>query len=333
MASITDTARISLDIQCLTIEPTRYVPDLKEDVCAGLLNRPRSLPPKYFYDARGSELFNRICDTPEYYPTRTEDALLQQAGSAIISQTRPDYIIELGSGNSNKTKKLFNACEQQTHVCAYAPFDICRPVLEAAAGELKENYRWLEVEPLLGDYHAGLGNLPRYDGVKLYLFLGSNIGNFIPKDARAFISEIKDQMKPGDYLLLGADRIKPPSVLNAAYNDSQGVTALFNLNVLRVLNRELEADFHIDNFTHEAIYNERLNRIEMYLASKTPQEVAIDKINEKIRLEMGEKILTELSYKFHPDELEAMFSDLGFNIIQHFEPDNRYFSLVLARLK
>ena len=331
MDTIVDVARNPSDIQCITIAPTRHVPDLEEDARAGLAERPRSLPPKYFYDERGAGLFNRICDTPEYYLSRTEDALLQRCGGDIIAQTRPDYIIELGSGNSKKTKNLFDACEQQGHTCVYAPFDICEPALKEAAGKLQEYYRWLEVRPLLGDYHAGLGDIPRYRGVKMYLFLGGTIGNFTHREARSFIGDISNRMEPGDFLLLGADRIKDPALLDAAYNDAQGVTALFNLNVLRVLNRELVADFLTDNFTHEAIYNKELNRIEMYLVSRVRQEVALSKINVKFRLERGEKILTELSYKFHFDELETMLTDLGLNVIRHFEPDNRYFSVILAQ--
>ena len=331
MDTTVDVTPISSDIQCIEITPTRHVPDLEEDARAGLADRPRSLPPKYFYDERGAALFDRICDTPEYYLTRTEDALLQQHGSDIIAQARPDYMIELGSGSSKKTRNLFDACEQQARTCVYAPFDICEPALKEAAGKLQDNYRWLDVRPLLGDYHAGLGNIPHYRGVKMYLFLGGTIGNFTPPEASAFIKDISERMEPGDYLLLGADRVKSPAVLNAAYNDAQGVTALFNLNVLQVLNRELAADFQSGNFAHEAIYNRELNRIEMYLISRRRQEVAIGKINMKFKLEADEKILTELSYKFHFDKLETMLAEQGLNVIRHFEPDNRYYSLLLAQ--
>ena len=331
MATVTALSRCSGVGQCISIVPARHVPDLAEDARAGLLERPRSLPPKYFYDAHGIGLFNRICATPEYYPTRTEEALLKRFGDEIIALARPGYLVELGSGSSTKTVHLFNACEQQGHTCVYAPFDICEPALVEAAGNLREAHPWLDVRPLLGDYHAGLANLPRYPGAGMYLFLGGTIGNFTPPQVRAFIGDIRDRMAPGDFLLLGADRVKDDAVLDAAYNDALGITALFNLNVLAVLNRALGADFVTDNFAHLAVYNNELNRIEMYLVSRLRQEISLGKLNERITLERGEQILTELSYKFYYDELEALLEDFGFDIVRHFEPDNRYFSLVLAQ--
>ena len=316
---------------CVAVAPGRVVPGLAEDAREGLLERPRSLPPKYFYDERGAELFNRICETPEYYLTRTEDALLRQCGGEIIALARPDCLIEFGSGSSRKTANLFDACERQGRACVYSPFDICEPALLDAAGELQSRYPWLEVRPLLGDYHAGLEHLPDFAGVKLFLFLGSTIGNFTPAEARAFICGIRQCMAPGDFLLLGADRVKDPAVLHAAYNDAQGITALFNLNVLQVLNRELGANLRADNFAHLAVYNNESNRIEMYLVSRSDQEITLGGLDAGFRLECGEKILTELSYKFYFDELETLLQQSGLEIIRHFEPDNRWFSLVLAQ--
>ena len=331
MATMTGSGGYSGAVRCVAVAPAWHVPDLVEDARAGLLEPPRSLPPKYFYDAHGAALFDRICDTPEYYPTRTEDALLRQYGDEIIALTRPDFLIELGSGSSKKTANLFDACERQGHSCVYAPFDICEPVLVEAAGELQAAYPWLKVRPLLGDYHAGLANLPHYPGARLFMFLGGTIGNFTPPEVRAFIADIRRRMQPGDFLLLGADRIKDNDVLHAAYNDARGITAEFNLNVLQVLNRELEADFRADNFAHLAVYNNELHRIEMYLVSGLRQEITLGRLDLRIRLERGEQILTELSYKFDHDELETLLEEFGLGIIRHFEPDNRYFSLVLAQ--
>lgn len=331
MATITAHGGFSGAVQCVSVAPARHVPGLAEDARAGLLERPRSLPPKYFYDAHGAGLFNRICETPEYYPTRTEEALLQRFSGEIIALARPGYLVELGSGSSKKTANLFNACEQLDHTCVYAPFDICEPVLIEAAGKLREDFQWLDVRPLLGDYHAGLANLPRFRGAGMYLFLGGTIGNFTPPEVRSFIGDIRARMVPGDFLLLGADRVKDAGVLHDAYNDAQGVTALFNLNVLQVLNRELGADFVTDNFAHLAVYNNELNRIEMYLVSRLRQEISLGKLNERFTLERGEKILTELSYKFYFDELESLLEEFGLHVMRHFEPDNRYFSLVLAQ--
>ena len=331
MDTIVNPARYSGVVRCVPVAPARQVPGLAEDARKGLAEPPRSLPPKYFYDERGAALFNRICETPEYYLTRTEEALLRQCGAEIIALARPDYLIEPGSGSSRKTASLFDACERQGRTCLYAPFDICEPALTEAAGKLQSGYRWLDVRPLLGDYHAGLEHLPDFAGVKMFLFLGSTIGNFTPGEARAFLGDIRRRMEPGDFLLLGADRVKDPAVLDAAYNDAQGITALFNLNVLRVLNRELGADFHEDNFAHRAVYNNELNRIEMYLVSRLDQEVTLGGLDVSFRLERGERILTELSYKFCFDELETLLQESGLEVMRHFEPDNRYFSLVLAR--
>ena len=331
MDTITRFSQHPSAVRCIPVAPARHVPGLADDVREGLLEPPRSLSPKYFYDERGAALFNRICETSEYYLTRTEDALLRQCSADIIALACPDYLIELGSGSSGKTVNLFDACERQGHTCLYAPFDICEPALTEAAGKLQSGYRWLDVRPLLGDYHAGLDHLPDFAGVRMFLFLGSTIGNFTPGEARAFLGDIRQRMEPGDFLLLGADRVKDPAVLNAAYNDAQGITALFNLNVLEVLNRELGADFRADNFSHLAVYNNESNRIEMYLVSRLGQEVTLGRLDAGFTLERGERILTELSYKFYFDELETLLEDSGLEIVRHFEPDNRYFSLVLAQ--
>ena len=299
----------------------------------GLLQPPRTLPPKYFYDVRGSQLFEQITTTPEYYPTRTEDKLLANHGKDIIEITKPDQILELGSGSSQKTRHLFDACSSINHTCEYTPFDVCEPMLEETTEKLQSDYDWLTVKPLLGDYHAGLGNLPDIDGTRLYIFLGSTIGNFTPEETDIFLYEIRQCMKPGDYFLLGADRIKEKLVLDAAYNDALGITAEFNLNVLNVLNRELNANFKLDGFEHGAFYNESLNRIEMRLISNKNQVVSFQLLDEQIIIEAGEEILTELSYKYTFAELEAMFDQCGLRRIRHYEPDNRHFSLVLAVLQ
>jgi len=315
---------------CIPVTPTRHVPDIIEDVRNGLLSRPRQLPPKYFYDDAGSDLFERICATDEYYPTRTEDALLARHGGDIIALAAPDRIIELGSGSSRKTRRLFDACVAGDHVCSYTPFDVCEAALEQAAADLIGTYPWLEVTPLLGDYHAGLGNLPAAEGTGLYVFLGSTIGNFEPDQARDFIREVHACMRPGDWFLLGADRIKDDGVLRAAYNDAEGVTADFNLNVLQVLNRELDADFETANFAHEALFNRDLSRIEMYLESLCEQDVTLGMLQKTIRLEQGERILTELSHKFRFEQLQGLLRDCGLEPVRHYQPDNRYFSLILA---
>lgn len=320
-------SQTSLNLQ--SVLPTRPIADIVEDARQGLLSRPRFMPPKYFYDQRGSELFDAICDTPEYYPTRTEDALLRHHAQELIQRAAPQHILEFGSGTSRKTRHLLDAC---THVdTAYWPFDVCESMLIQAGEQLVDEYDWLEVNVLVGDYLAGLQSLPAMDGRCLYLFLGGTIGNFSEAEAGWFLHELTAVMKPGDRLLLGADRVKDSEVLHAAYNDEQGFTAAFNLNLLEVLNRELQADFATDQFAHRAGFNASAGRIEMHLESSCEQSVTIDKLGTTLHLQQGEQILTEISRKFTYAGLEAMLTDAGLIIESHKQPDNGYFSLLLAR--
>ncbi|SMN12019.1 hypothetical protein SPBRAN_222 [uncultured Candidatus Thioglobus sp.] len=315
---------------CTLIEPVHSIPNIEEDVRTGLLSHPQSLPPKYFYDEHGSLLFEKICNTPEYYLTRTEEKLLSSHSKEIISKVKPAEIIELGSGSAKKTRHLFDACIQNNHTCAYSPFDVCEPILENITEQLQSDYDWLKVTPLLGDYHAGLKYLPKNNGTRLYVFLGGTVGNFYPKQAENFIHEIKTNMQLGDYLLLGADRVKDNKTLNMAYNDAQGVTAKFNLNILNVINRELKADFNPENFQHKAEFNQEKKRMEMYILCNHDHVVCLQALDEKITFLQGSKILTEVSYKFTDDEIENLLVVGGLNISEHYEPNNKFFSLLLA---
>ncbi len=225
---------IQEELACTVVEPTRSVPNLMEDVEAGLFAENKHLPPKYFYDDRGSELFDQICDEPEYYPTRTEDALLRDSAKKIIKQTMPRQILEFGSGTSRKTVHLLQACEALGCAPTYVPFDVCDDIIIKSSGGLQKRFPWLDIVPISGDYTAGLGNLPTGEGPNLFLFLGGTIGNFAEPDARKFLTEARDIMQDDDYLLIGADRVKEPSRLHAAYNDAAGITAEFNLNLLEV---------------------------------------------------------------------------------------------------
>ena len=315
---------------CTTLRPSRHVADIVEDAREGLLQPPRSLPPKYFYDDLGSELFEQITETSEYYPTRTEDTLLAANAETIIETAAPNQILELGSGSSRKTRRLIDACQSLNHRCSYVPMDVCEAMLLQAADELHASYPWLPIAPLVGDYHAGLANLPNYDGRRLFVFLGSTIGNFEPQAARDFLAEVTDCMNNGDTLLLGADRVKNADILEAAYNDSDGITAAFNLNVLNVLNRELDAHFDPEKFEHSAVFNKARQRIEMRLISKLPQNIAIDTLGTELQLEKNEVIRTEVSHKFTPSSLEQLLQDSGLTLHSHYQPNNEYFSLLLA---
>lgn len=317
-------------IVCTTVMPTRKILDMVEDIRESLLKKPRTLSPKYFYDQRGSSLFDQICSTPEYYPTRTENKILSRYAVDIINKTSPDQIIELGSGYSTKTRRLFDACQQTSNECIYAPLDVCEEVLIESAKRLSDEYDWLGLNLLLGDYHAGLGNLPASHGSHLFVFLGSTIGNFEQEDALEFIKEVYETMCYGDHLLIGVDRVKDDDVLHDAYNDAQGITAAFNLNILHVLNRELNADFNIDKFTHSATFNAHKERIEMRLISRAEQYVNINDLNESIQFNLGDDILTEVSQKYTYQGIEEMLKQANFTITDHYEDENAYFSLVLV---
>jgi len=221
---------------CIYIQQSRVVNTLEQDVRQGLLKPPRSLPPKYFYDETGSRLFDQICDTPEYYPTRTESAMLDLWACEIIDRASPSHILEFGSGTSRKTRHLIDACQTMDLLCEYLPFDVCEEMLLEVRECFDTDYPWLNISPLVGDYTAGLQHLHRPKNNCMYVFLGSSIGNFTREEAQVFMREVRACMQPGDTLLLGVDRVKDPAVLHRAYNDAQGMTAQFNLNLLQVLN-------------------------------------------------------------------------------------------------
>ena len=317
-------------LNCEQVMPTRKVPSLHDDVRDGLLRKPRSLPAKYFYDDLGSQLFDRICDTHEYYPTRTEDALLQQCAGEIVRRIKPQHVVELGSGASRKTRRLFDACEAQGCHAVYWPFDVCEEMLRDASEGLVDEYDWLRINGLVGDYNAGFKHFPEFDGSSLFVFLGGTIGNFEHDRAIAFLSELRDSMRDGDMLLMGADRVKDEQVLNDAYNDADGVTADFNLNLLNILNRELDSDFDPGKFSHHAFFNTDKSQIEMHLVAREQQHVTLQAIDAEITFNKGETILTEISRKFTTDALNGLLNEAGFRFNSHFEPDDKYFSLILA---
>ncbi len=311
--------------------PTRAILSLGEDVTNGMMRAPRSLPAKYFYDEKGSWLFDQICDSPEYYPTRSENALLAQVADDIVAEQQPHCIVELGSGTSRKTRHLFDACINAGFFPAYVPIDVCDEILIASKIALEEEYEWLKVKPIVGDFTSGLGNLPRHFECNLVAFLGGTIGNFSKADGSRFLSELRSTMTENDVLLLGADRIKPPGILHAAYNDDAGITAAFNLNVLEVLNRELEATFDLDGFEHYAYFNPTKSQIEMHLVSMRDQHITLGSLQKEIDFNEGDHILTEISRKFTRLELEKTLINAGFEVVKHYESDGHKFSLLLAR--
>jgi L-histidine Nalpha-methyltransferase len=301
------------------------------DVRQGLLKSPKQLSPKYFYDERGSELFEEITQLPEYYLTRAERTLLEQRISEIIADVRPCSLVELGAGSATKTRIILD--EMRSNGCAecYVPIDVSKEFLEAAALQLRADYADVQVMPVVSDITEPFA-LPPVASPTLVAFLGSTIGNFPRDEAIQLLSHIAGEMGPSDRFLLGADLIKDPAIINRAYNDSSGVTAAFNLNILERLNRELGANFPVSDYQHRAFYSSANHRVEMHLVARTAHKVTIPEIGE-ISFEKGESIRTELSYKYDRPILEDMLSASGLSIEKWMPADDASFALALARVE
>lgn len=323
----------SADVSLSVVPPSREVPAPAQEIRAGLFSEPRTLPAKYFYDSTGSTLFDRICDTPEYYLTRTEAVLLEEFSTSIIERAQPEQILELGSGTSRKTRYLLDACEVDGVRPDYAPFDVCEEVLIDTARSLSDEYDWLNVSPLVGDFTAGLQHLPGSEGQRLVAFLGSSIGNLEDHEAVDFLSDVRSRMDHRDYLLLGADRVKDHDILHAAYNDAQGLTRDFNLNILSVINDQLQANFDIDAYEHEAEFRPEKSRIEMHLRARSKQSIQFPELEMELVLEEGESLRTEISCKYTPESMEGILARSNLKIDQHYQDGDEFFSLFLCKPK
>jgi L-histidine Nalpha-methyltransferase len=301
---------------------------MAKDVREGLSRTPlKELPPKYFYDARGSELFDRITGLPEYYPTRCERSILNRYAPQIVAGC--EELVELGSGMASKTRALLYAMAGAGTLRRYLPFDVDESVVEASAIELLELYPGLRVHGVVGDFERDLERIP--DGERrLIAFLGGTIGNLYPRERIAFLSRLRGQMGPYDGLLIGMDLVKDPELLEAAYNDSQGVTAEFNRNVLRVINDGLAADFDPDAFEHVAFWDEANSWIEMRLRARGAQRVLIDGAGIELRLDDGEEIRTEVSSKFTPEAVREELRDAGLDQRELFCDEDGLFGLALT---
>jgi len=302
---------------------------LVEDARRGLTATVKKLPPMYLYDERGSQLFDAICDTPEYYPTRTEAALLEWVAPEVMRRARPRQLVELGSGAARKTRLLLEALHEVggDH---YVPMDVSEVTLRQSAERLATVYPWLRVTGLVGDYSETLSRLPPAER-RLVAFLGGTIGNYEDAEAEAFLSSIRAALGPDDAFLLGADLVKDPAVLHAAYNDAAGLTAAFNKNLLAVLNRELGADFDLESFGHLAFYDVERSQIEMHLRSAKDQSVRLPALDLEVAFREGETLHTEISRKFSRDRIAALLERSGFRLEAWFTPENDYFSLSLSR--
>jgi dimethylhistidine N-methyltransferase len=312
--------------------PVGVRPEIADDVERGLTATRKSLPPRLFYDARGSALFEEITRLPEYYLTRTERAIFEQYADEMVAAAGEGLsIVELGAGTAEKTQILLRAALKQQLSLTYFPVDVSKAALEIAEDRLAISLPHLRVEPIVADYTGGLATLAKIHGRKLVLNIGSSIGNFDPHDAGAILRRIANNLSAGDTLLLGTDLVKRTGLLHAAYNDSAGVTAAFNLNLLERINRELGANFDVRRFRHEAVWNPAANRIEMYLISLVKQRVHIRALDLIVDFRESERIHTENSYKFTEATVRRLLQDAGFELQQSWCDHGRLFAVHLAR--
>ncbi|GAB4545168.1 MAG: L-histidine N(alpha)-methyltransferase [Pleurocapsa sp.] len=306
----------------------------EKDIIQGFNTIPKTIPPRYFYDALGSQLFEKICELSEYYPTRTEASILQQYAPEIIGKSQAIELIELGSGSSTKTRLLLDAYQQLNAPLYYTPIDVSGSILKESAALLLKKYPRLKIQGKVGTYSQALEQLSQsFLGNRMIVFLGSSIGNFNPQQCDRFLEKVTQALNQDDYFLLGIDLHKSSSILEAAYNDSQGITAAFNLNMLQHLNWRFQGNFDPNLFEHQAIYNQCDRQIEMYLISKKNQTVKLEKLNLTIEFTAGERILTEISRKFDIEEMTAYLKTKNLELIQSYTDSKQWFGLLLCQFK
>jgi L-histidine N-alpha-methyltransferase len=326
MTDAAATREITIDVH-LTSDDIRAA--LRRDVTEGLTAAPKSLPPKWFYDDVGCELFDQITRLPEYYPTEREREILLREADTIAELTAAETFVELGSGTSDKTRTLLDALTAAGSLRQFAPFDVNAATLEDACEALADEYPDLHLHGVVGDFDHHLDRLPT-GGRRLVGFLGSTIGNFEPAPRAAFLARLAGGMAPGDHLLLGTDLVKDSDRLQAAYDDRAGVTAEFNRNVLRVVNRELHADFAVDSFAHVAWYDPVEEWIEMRLRSLVDQDVLVRDLDLDVSFAAGEEMRTEISAKFRPEGVEQELEAAGFELVRWMTDAEDDFALSLA---
>jgi L-histidine N-alpha-methyltransferase len=313
-----------------TVEPPARVVDLAEAVRAGLTAPQKTLPCRFFYDSVGSELFERITELPEYYPTRTERSILElQAAEIALAAGEDHTLVEFGSGSSVKTRLVIEAMLAHTGKLTYAPIDISADFLHASAEALRADYPGLTVAPIACEYFEALANLDQTPAPRLFLFLGSNLGNFEADEAAGFLKQLRRAMAPSDRLLLGLDLVKEPRILEAAYNDADGITEAFNKNILVRLNRELGANFDLDAFNHLACWVAEQSRIEMHLESRWRQTVKVGALDLVVEFEAGETIHTENSHKYTLHGLQTLADRACLELRNHWADPKGWFALTL----
>jgi L-histidine Nalpha-methyltransferase len=325
------------------LPPDYRAASLRADALAGLTATPKSLPPKWFYDAQGSALFEKITELPEYYPTRAERSILRAAATEIAELSRARVLVELGSGSSEKTRLLLSALRAAGTLEAYVPVDVSESALALAEEALAVDYPGLAVHAVVSDFEKYLGLEPSAEagagsagandagaGPRLVAFLGSTIGNMVPAERAAFLRRVRASLRPGDSFLLGTDLVKDVRVLVAAYDDSAGVTAAFNKNVLAVLNAELGADFDLDAFEHVAVWDPANEWIEMRLRSTAQQRARVRDLDLDVRFAVGEEMRTEVSAKFRRSGVKAELAAAGLAMRAWWTDPNERFGLSLS---
>lgn len=323
-----------LQIEYLIDSVAQTNADNGNDVIAGLTKTPKSLPARYFYDDRGSQLFEQICELPEYYLTRTETAILQKCAREIASITGVCELIELGSGSSTKTRILLDAYNQLGYPLYYLPIDVSGGILESSAQQLLADYPSLQVHALVSTYELALEKLiPSELPNRMICFIGSTLGNLTCQECNLFLSQITAALLPGEYFLLGVDLQKPKDLLEAAYNDSQGITAAFNLNMLQHLNNRFDGNFDLQQFEHWAFYNETQHQIEMHLRSRRSQTIYLKALDTTIEFASNETILTEISRKFDLNTIQQTLTQQGLKTVQVWTDPQQCFGLLLCQLQ
>ncbi len=306
---------------------------LAADARDGLTAPVKSLPPKHLYDERGSDLFERITRLPEYYQSRTELRILASIAAGVVERHRVAELVELGSGSSRKTAVLLDAMRDARSLRRYVPFDVCPEAILAAAGRLRDEYPALDVHGVAGDFDHHLGGVPGHggEGARLVAFLGGTIGNLEPEARTPFLASVAELMDDDDILLVGTDLAGDPLRIQRAYDDDEGVTAEFNLNLLRVLNRELDADFDLDAFSHVALYDPGPPWIEMRLRAETAQEVHLGALDLDVSFAAGEEMRTEISCKFTRAMVAAMYAAAGLALVEWHQDPRGWFAVSVAR--
>jgi L-histidine N-alpha-methyltransferase len=304
---------------------------MRDEVRAGLTAPQKSLPSKYFYDARGSELFEKITELPEYYQTRTELAILQSLAAPLADEHRWSEVVEIGSGSSKKTLTILDALNERGLLKRFVPIDVSESILRESARTLLQRYPELRVQGVIGDFMVHLGNVPPPQGRRLVIFLGSTIGNLDAPQRLEFLRSVRAMLGPEDHFLVGMDLVKDIAVVEAAYNDSQGVTAEFNRNVLRVVNRELNANFVPEAYRHLSFFNVVASRIEMHLVPDSPQKVVIRDLDLAIECLPEETIFTEISCKYTEASARAALVEAGLELAGWYSDPKQLFGVALAK--